>query len=172
MTEDRRPLALVTGASAGIGMAYAERLARDGCNLIISGRRSERLADLAARLRTECGAEVESVVADLGTEAGLGEIDELCRHRELDMLVNNAGLAHYMPFLDLPEHDLQALVKVDALAPNVHTHSAARGMVVQHPSGMPVHGAPFKVSDHAPALTSPAPRQGEHTIEILRELGR
>lgn len=47
---------------------------------------------------------------------------------------------------------------------------AARGMIAQHPSGVPVYGAPFRISEHAPALTSPAPRQGEHTIEILREL--
>jgi uncharacterized protein len=129
MTSERRPLALVTGASAGIGMAYAERLAQDGWDLIITGRREERLTDLAARLHGELGVEVEPVVADLNAEEGMGRIDDLCRRRELDMLVNNAGMAHYMPFLDLPDEDLRELVMVDALAPTVLTHSAVRGMV-------------------------------------------
>ena len=129
MTSERRSMALVTGASAGIGVAYAERLARDGWNIIITGRRSDRLEDLSRRLHSQYGVEVEPVVADLATDAGIREIDELCRQRELDMLVNNAGLAHYMPFLDLPEADLRALVSVDTLAPTLHSQSAARGMV-------------------------------------------
>jgi uncharacterized protein len=129
MTADRRPLALVTGASAGIGVAYAERLARDGWDVIITGRRMDRLVHLAERLRAECGTQVEPVAADLSTEAGITQVDDLCRRRELDMLVNNAGTAHYMPFVELPDDDLRELVAVDALAPTVLTHSAVSGMI-------------------------------------------
>jgi len=129
MTSERRRLALVTGASAGIGVAYAERLARDGWDVIITGRRKDRLVHLAERLHAEFGSQVEPVAADLSTEAGVAQIDDLCRHRELDMLVNNAGTAHYMPFLDLSDEDLRELVAVDALVPTVLTHSAVGGMV-------------------------------------------
>lgn len=129
MTSETRPLALVTGASAGIGVAYAERLARDNWNLIVTGRRRERLEELAQRLHAEHGTQVETVVADLATDEGMRQIDDLCRERELDMLVNNAGMAHYMPFLELPEEDLRELVVVDALAPSLFSQSAARGMV-------------------------------------------
>jgi NADP-dependent 3-hydroxy acid dehydrogenase YdfG len=109
MTSERRRLALVTGASAGIGVAYAERLARDGWDVIITGRRKDRLVHLAERLHAEFGSQVEHVAADLSTDAGVAQIDDLCRHRELDMLVNNAGTAHYMPFLDLSDEDLREL---------------------------------------------------------------
>lgn len=129
MTSEQRPLALVTGASAGIGVAYAERLALDGWNLIITGRRRERLEQLAERLHQEHDSQVEPVVADLAEEAGIQEIDRLCKERDLDMLVNNAGMAHYMPFLELPEEDLRELVIVDALAPTLISQSAARRMV-------------------------------------------
>lgn len=60
-----RPRARVTGASSGIGTAFAERLARDGHNLILVARRRERLDQLAGRLRGESGVEAGVLVADL-----------------------------------------------------------------------------------------------------------
>ncbi len=126
-----RPLALVTGGSAGIGAAYAERLARDGWNLIITGRRRERLDELAHRLSAEQGAAVEVVATDLGSDAGMAEVDALCRERPLRMLVNNAGLAHYMPLVELSEEQLRELVAVDVLAPTLHSRSAAQAMVAR-----------------------------------------
>ncbi len=68
-------------------------------------------------------------MADLGTAEGRRTIDDLCHTRALDMLVNNAGLAHYMPFVDLSEEQLQELVNVNVLAPTMHSQTAARGMV-------------------------------------------
>lgn len=124
-----RPLALVTGASAGIGTAYAERLASDGWDLIVVGRRRERLEDLSRRLEDDQGARTEVVATDLGTDAGMAEVDALCRERPLRMLVNNAGLAHYMPLTDLSEELLRELVAVDVLAPTLHSRSAALAMV-------------------------------------------
>lgn len=129
MTVPSRPLALVTGASAGIGVAYAERLAHDGWDLIVTGRRGNRLEELSQRLHSDYGATTETLVADLNTEQGLQDVDTLCRERELQMLVNNAGLAHYMPLLDLPEEQLRELINVDVLAPTLHSQTAARGMV-------------------------------------------
>lgn len=68
-------LALVTGASSGIGKAFAERLAGDGYDLIVTGRRQERLEALAESLPQ---VKVQVVMADLSTDDGIDAVAELC----------------------------------------------------------------------------------------------
>jgi short-subunit dehydrogenase len=92
-------LALVTGASSGIGQAFARQLGADGYNLVVVGRRRERLEDLVAALPN---VSVRPLVADLATDAGVKAVAEVCAAEDLTMLVNNAGVAHYMPFAQLP----------------------------------------------------------------------
>ena len=91
-------LALVTGATSGIGKAFAERLADDGYDLVLVGRREERLAAFAAE---HTDVEVETVAADLSTDAGVATVAEIAASRPLTFLVNNAGVAHYMPLAEL-----------------------------------------------------------------------
>lgn len=119
-------LALVTGASSGIGKAFAERLAADGHDLVISARDQGRLDELARRLG---GVSVETVAADLSTEAGIRSLADVCSARTLELLVNCAGLAHYMPFEDLPVAKATELIFVKELAPTLLTLSAVRGML-------------------------------------------
>ena len=118
------PLALITGASSGIGKAFAERLAGDGYDLIVVGRRRDRLEALAASLPDVA---VQVVAADLSTDDGIDNVSELCRSQPLTMLVNNAGVAHYMPMADLPADWARELVHVKIVAPTMLTRAALAG---------------------------------------------
>jgi short-subunit dehydrogenase len=121
-------LAVVTGASSGIGEAYAELLARKGWNLLLMARRLDRLEALAARLTAEQEIEVRVAEADLSRHA---DVDHLCRELEalpVAMLVNNAGLAHYMPFAQLPPEQAEELVHLNVLAPVLLTRAVIPGM--------------------------------------------
>ena len=71
----RRRRALVTGASAGIGQAFAERLARDGYDLIVVARRRDRLEALARRLSPECSVSVEVLTADLARDDEIATVE-------------------------------------------------------------------------------------------------
>ena len=90
--------ALVTGAGTGIGRAIALRLAQDGANVIILGRTEASLRDAAAQ-----HPRIAYLVADIGRSADLDRvITELeSRHGQLDILINNAGVAPVTPFADL-----------------------------------------------------------------------
>jgi uncharacterized protein len=119
-------LALVTGASSGIGRAYAERLAADGFDLIAVGRRAERLEELRAAVPS---VDVEPLAADLSTDDGIAMVAEVCAARPLAMLINNAGVAHYMAFADLPAERASELIRVKELAPTMLAHAAVPGMI-------------------------------------------
>ncbi|HEV3312029.1 MAG TPA: SDR family oxidoreductase [Chloroflexota bacterium] len=121
-------LAVITGASSGIGEAYAEHLARDGWNLIVVARRADRLKALAARLSREHGVNIDVMPADLSDHS---DIDRLCgelESRHIGMLINNAALAHYMPFAELAASDAEELVHLNVLAPVRLTRAVLPGM--------------------------------------------
>src|SRR5208283_5448990 len=95
---DNRPLALVTGASSGIGAAFARRLARDGFGLILVARRRDRLEALARELG---GAEV--LPADLTRDEELKLVeDRIAAAPHLDLLVNNAGFGTVGRYFEIP----------------------------------------------------------------------
>jgi short-subunit dehydrogenase len=130
-----RPLALVTGSSSGIGLCYANALAARGFDLVLVARRGERLEQAAAPLRAARAA-VEIIVADLGNRDELGRIVELCRARPLDLLVNNAGVAHYMPFATLSAERADEIVNVNIGAVVALTHGALPGMLARKAGGI------------------------------------
>jgi short-subunit dehydrogenase len=120
---------MITGASSGIGEAFAELLAEDGWDLVLVARRRDRLEQLAARLKAERGVSARVVVADLGDR---DRLDALCADvadLPLGMLVNNAALAHYMPFATLPAGPARELVQLNVLAPVLLTQAVVAGMV-------------------------------------------
>ena len=124
-----RPLALVTGASSGIGRAYAERLGADGYDLVVVARRADRLEELKRRLESEHGVSVRPLVADLSTASGRHNVDAAAADPRLEMLVDSAALAHYMPFLNLPPETAEELVNLNVLAPVRLIRAALPGMV-------------------------------------------
>src|SRR5262245_47052023 len=85
--------ALVTGASAGIGKAFAELLASRGYGLILTARRRDRLEELAAALRTQHSVNVHIIAADLADPASPAAVaDDVASHGlRVDVLINNAG---------------------------------------------------------------------------------
>ncbi len=121
-------LALVTGASSGIGQAFARRLGSGGHDLIVVARRRDRLEQLAAELPD---VSVRILTADLGTADGVQTIAGVCAAEPLTMLVNNAGVAHYMPFAELPADKASELVHVKVLAPTMLARAAVPGMVAR-----------------------------------------
>jgi NAD(P)-dependent dehydrogenase (short-subunit alcohol dehydrogenase family) len=101
--------ALVTGSTAGIGLAIAAGLAREGCRVIVNGRTQDRV-DAAVR---SSGA-AEGVAADLGTEAGVQMLVE--RLPEVDILVNNLGIFEPKPFEAITDADWRKFFEVNVLS--------------------------------------------------------
>jgi len=124
-------LAVVTGASSGIGEAYAERLAADGWDLWVLARRADRLEALAQRLRAEHGVEVRALAGDLGREADLERACAAVAQAPVEMLVNNAGLGHYRPLRELEPAAAHELVDVNVLAPVLLSRAAVGGMTAR-----------------------------------------
>ena len=128
-TPDFRPHALVTGASSGIGAAYAERLARGGHDVVLVARRRERLEELAERLRREGNARIEILAADL-TEAGaLAQLEARARDDPLALLVNNAGFGGYRPFAEVEPEVVDDLIDIHIRAVARLTRAALPGMI-------------------------------------------
>ena len=146
----RGRLALVTGASSGIGQAFAHRLGAEGYDLIVVGRRRARLDDLVAALPN---VRVRPLVADLATDAGVQAVAEVCASEHLSLLVNNAGVAHYMPFTALPADKARELLHVKVVAPTLLTQAAVPGMVARG------EGVIINVAGMV-AFGGPAPAQG------------
>jgi short-subunit dehydrogenase len=121
-------LALITGASSGIGRAFALRLGAEGYDLVVVGRRRDRLDQLAAALPD---VEVIPLVADLGTDAGVEAVAKGCAARNFTMLINNAGVAHYMPFVELSADKANELLHVKVVAPTMLARATAPGMVAR-----------------------------------------
>ena len=121
---------LITGATAGLGAAFARRLAGDGHALVLVARNAERLEDFADRLRDRHGVTVEVLPADLSTDEGIGAVEARLsdRDRPVDLLVNNAGFGNRGSFLDAPMSDELTMLKVHCEAVLRLTGAAAAAM--------------------------------------------
>lgn len=122
-------LALVTGASSGIGKSFAEILASRGCDLILVARNRERLEELAATLRERNGRSVDVLAADLEKPEELATVEQrLHTDTRIDLLINNAGYGFLGSFADLPLERSTGQIACNVVALTRLAHAALSTM--------------------------------------------
>jgi short-subunit dehydrogenase len=128
------PTALVTGASSGIGLAFARALAAKGHDLVVVARSEDKLKELASELRVD----VEVLPADLTDADQLARVEARCQDasQPIDLLVNNAGAGTYGPFAEAELATLEREVQLDVIAPMRLTHAALPGMLARGSGGI------------------------------------
>ncbi|AIR84907.1 SDR family NAD(P)-dependent oxidoreductase [Pantoea rwandensis] len=120
-------LALITGASSGIGATYAKQLAARGSNLILVARDASRLNQLAQSLREAHGVDVRVLAADLTQTDDLANVArELRDNHDITMLVNNAGMVVEGEFTDADIQPIQTMLSLNIIALTELAHSAAQ----------------------------------------------
>jgi short-subunit dehydrogenase len=132
------PTALITGATSGIGHAFARHLAHAGYRLVIVARDSARLAARQASLLTLGAPHVETITADLSEPADRDRVADRLRAEQdpIDLLVNNAGSTLGVEFLAADAADLIRQVDLNSVAVMVLTHAALPGMMTRGHGGV------------------------------------
>ena len=152
------PVALVTGATAGIGAAFVAQLAREGSDLVLVARTESRLIEQAAELTQRYGIAVQVIAADLSTDDGLDRVEARVGYSTapidtapidtapidtapidaapIDLLVNNAGFGLEADFLDSDVADEDRMLAVNVRAVMRLTHAALPGMVARGSGGI------------------------------------
>jgi short-subunit dehydrogenase len=129
--------ALITGASAGIGRAYAHKLAARGFDLVLVARDTVRLEALAGELRT-LGAAVEILVADLSQSADVRRVEEkLEGDPAITLFLNNAGIATVEPQLQTPVETIEKLIALNVTAAIRLALAAGRAFTAGQNSNQP-----------------------------------
>jgi short-subunit dehydrogenase len=134
-------VALITGASTGIGAVYADRLAKRGYDLILVARNTERLDAAAERLHAEAGVQVTPMTADLNNHADLARVEAVLRDDPaITMLVNNAGVGSVASILQADVDEMEAMIDLNITALTRLTYAAAPAFVARG------HGAIINIS--------------------------
>jgi hypothetical protein len=129
--------ALITGASSGIGAAFARRLAADGYDLVLVARREERLAVLADELGARHGVVVQSLAADLSDPTGVGRLERRVQSLdELDLLINNAGFGARGYFAEADLCEQLKMIQLHVLASVRLTRAALPQMIRRDRGGI------------------------------------
>jgi len=144
-------VALITGASSGIGAVYADRLAARGYDLILVARRADRLQALSAQITKAHGVKAEAVVADLSQSEDLARIEAILSSNErLHVLVNNAGIARLGPLTQRSADDTASQVALNITALTRLTQAVLhpfiarkQGLIINIASVLGIHAMPI-----------------------------
>ena len=124
--------ALITGASAGIGAVYADRLARRGYDLILVARNEARLRAVADKVGAGTGRRVQTVIADLGNKDDLLPVETILREDpSITMLVNNAGVSSAQPLLNENVDKMEDMIFLNVTALTRLAYAAAPSFVAR-----------------------------------------
>ncbi len=123
--------AIVTGASSGLGLTFAETLAERGVNLVIAARRYEKLVKVAEDLSSKFDVEVAPVKTDVTQEGQVVKMVNTAieKFESLEILVNNAGIAALTPSVDMPLEEWKRVIDVNLTGIFLCARTAAREMI-------------------------------------------
>lgn len=114
MNHQSMGIAVITGASSGIGAVYADRLARRGYDLLLVARRQDRLSDLAKKIAASTGVAVETMSADLRNSTDLAKVERILReNHRISMLVNNAGVGATAPLVQSDSEAMSGMIALN-----------------------------------------------------------
>lgn len=130
----RGRLALVTGASSGIGLCFARELAAHGCNLILASNEKERLETVAGELAAAHGITALPLYVDLTAPNAVESICEFIDSKRLDpdILINNAGIFSFLPLTETPERKIDSFIDLHVRAVTALSREFARRMAGRH----------------------------------------
>ncbi len=126
-----RPVALVTGASGGIGEALGRRLAADGHDLVLAARSADKLSVLADQLIADHGIAVDVIASDLSQPGAAAALVAALEGRAIDVLVNNAGVGLYGPFIESDPGQLAAMLQLNMVSLAELTRALVPAMVAR-----------------------------------------
>lgn len=151
------PWAIVTGASSGIGKAFASHLAANGFNVVLVARRQAILEEIGQELAKEYGIQYRAMGIDLSEEDFIPKIDAVTRDLDIGLVVSNAGATIYGEFLTLDQHSLQHSLHLNVTAHldlvhhfGQHLIKRGRGGVLLVSSAAGLQGTPY-MADYAAA---------------------
>ncbi len=147
----KNKIAVVTGASSGIGYVYADRLAGRGYDLLLVARRGDRLQELASKLEKTHGIKAETLVADLEKEDDISRLETILESNlAIQVLVNNAGIARLKPVTgaSVKESLSQIALNITALTRLTHAvlpafKSRNEGVIINIASVLALHSLPI-----------------------------
>src|SRR4051812_10553089 len=133
-----RPLALITGASSGLGAAFARELARDGYDLVLAARREAPMRTLAHELATY-GAASTVIATNLSVLDAASRLAATLESRglaKIEVLINNAGFGDYAKFTDAEPTRLSEMMRLNVIAPTELLRGILPGMVARGHGGV------------------------------------
>jgi short-subunit dehydrogenase len=129
---ESKGIALITGASTGIGAIYADRLAKQGYDLILVARNKQRLESLARRLANDTDRNVDTIAADLTVPADVQRVEHVLRsNTNISVLVNNAGVGATAPLIDSDVDKMDEMIRLNVTALTRLTYAAVPGFVAR-----------------------------------------